>query len=266
MENKTGEMAAKQAAEVQSLKRKAEELMKELPPVLRSKDVTGFCSVLVPVLLRPSEDIREHVDKVFGNGRSAASTASQPQFLKDLSQFKSWSEASGAIQRVLEECLDSSEDASLVGAKRKRNQPSDNPWDVAAKGLMREDAPWAGEVDTVRLVSCRKCSRVVLQSRFDAHWEECQHFNYTQVRCPPSLSRHNQTRQPTIARAGSFFLFFFLWTACRAPRSPVLTERVVRKRARKARSMVPPRQLVATPLSQPSRMRGKFMAMRERRE
>eukprot|EP00286_Rhodomonas_abbreviata_P000711 CAMPEP_0181288178 /NCGR_PEP_ID=MMETSP1101-20121128/189_1 /TAXON_ID=46948 /ORGANISM="Rhodomonas abbreviata, Strain Caron Lab Isolate" /LENGTH=333 /DNA_ID=CAMNT_0023392273 /DNA_START=458 /DNA_END=1456 /DNA_ORIENTATION=+ len=175
-------MSSNQSAEVLELKKRAEKLMSELPPVLKTNDLTNFCKFLVPTLIIPRDELREKLHKGLATGGNAKENT-QPQ-LKDLKQYKTWGDASSAIHRAFQECLDASYSTDNIddgrGVGRKRAFPAETPWEEASRELVNGESLWQGEGEVLRLVSCRKCGRVVLQQRFDAHWDECEHFEYCQ--------------------------------------------------------------------------------------
>jgi hypothetical protein len=155
---------------IEELRVQARGLMDHLPSILKSRDgnASGFCKSVLPVLMH---DSTATIVERLRNGAGAAQDASVPNGehnsgLLDLRQFKSWDEACGSIGEALSKCIETSTDAhqdaglapALNGAASRWNYIESNSWRSFGEGHVNVVA----DGNTLRLASCRKCSKVVL--------------------------------------------------------------------------------------------------------
>jgi len=150
--------AGGKAGKLEELRKRAAQLMAELPPVLQSKDIQGFCEKIVPTIMAIRDSgLVERLRAVaasgkIGDGKDGGLTSDAA--LLDVRQFKTWADAAQSVDAAFFKCVDivpvgahAPNGAPLAGSKRAWQS---GLWDAA-------HGTWAGweetdaEAETVRL-------------------------------------------------------------------------------------------------------------------
>ena len=159
---------------IQELRMQARGLMDQLPSILKSEDgnAAGFCKSVLPALMHHStatigERLRNGVD---ATPHASASSCEHTNALLDIRQFKSWDEALGSIGEALSKCIqtasnstDAHQDAGLAPARNGASSPWSRIENSSWQRLGGVHANVVADGNTLRLASCRKCSKVMLR-------------------------------------------------------------------------------------------------------
>ena len=164
--------AGGKAGKLEELRKRAAQLMTELPPVLQSKDIQGFCEKIVPTIMAIRDgDLVEHLRAGPASGKIGDvkdSGVTCDAALLDVRQFKTWADAAESVNAAFFKCVD----IVPVGAHTPNGVPHAGSKRAWQSGLWdAAHGTWAGweetdaEAETVRLATCGKCQRVVTQRR-----------------------------------------------------------------------------------------------------
>jgi hypothetical protein len=151
---------------VKHLREQAKELIKSLPPVLHSEDVSSFRDYVLPVILSfPHDD-----DSAMSMWQQARNPPPNHENIgvRGLTGLTTWIDARQTVESALQKCF-LNRCASVDANYSNSHAGGEAVWwqDPADEGVLQ-------------LCCCRKCGRVVTQSRFCDHWKACDTFTYTQ--------------------------------------------------------------------------------------
>ncbi len=148
--------------------------------MLRSSNVESFCKTLLPQLLKGHESDSQKTLDLWQHGQQSQRQEPAQYLLSLDGEAQDWREISSLVDEAFDQCT-----AELSSADAADGR-------CALDGLWPPGSEYSFELDPcislrddaspLRLCVCKRCSRVVLQRRFQAHWAECKTTDYSQSR------------------------------------------------------------------------------------
>ena len=167
-----------------TVKMQAESLIEEMSiklPILRSSNAESFCKILLPQLLKHhSSDIQTL--ELWQRGQQSLHKDHSQCLLSLDGETGDWREVASLVDQAFDQCTSELSCTDAADDCGRWPMSSDRGLDLDPCISLRDDA------SPLRLCVCKRCSRVVLQRRFLAHWTECQATDYSQPRPPAAAA------------------------------------------------------------------------------
>jgi hypothetical protein len=168
-----------------NVRSQAEAMISELNPILRSSDPESFCKILLPQLLKSHVAESQKTLELWQRGQQS-NREDNANYILSLDGTREWADVASLIDEAFEQCTTELSSADNEDDVRR----ADNRWPINGDSGLDLDPSISLRDDSspLRLCVCKRCSRVVLQRRFLAHWTECKSTDYSQPRLPAAAA------------------------------------------------------------------------------
>jgi hypothetical protein len=186
-----------------NVKCQAEALITDLHPILRSTNAESFCQKLLPQLLKSQSTDDQRFIELWQQSQQSLKPEQGVSFQLNVDgRTKSWGEVASVIEQAFDHCtseLSAAEAGSdnIAHANDSWNSGSFENFDLDPSICIGD------ETSPLRLCVCKRCSRVLLQRRFQAHWMECKNTDYSQIRSTPGMFGASRDGKSPVNPAGA---------------------------------------------------------------